>query len=183
MFLLAILLVGFAGLHLLPAIPRLRNLAKRNFGKAYGPAYGIGSLMLLIGAIAAFRAAPVADVYDVPNWGKHSNFILTLFAFIFVGIFMFRGSWRNLVKYPMAVAVLLWAAGHVLANGDSRSLMFFGSFAVIALVQVFVHSRLEERAGHNMLSILFGIAAYGVFAQLHGALIGVPVFNIQGLSP
>jgi uncharacterized membrane protein len=85
--------------------------------------------------------------------------------------------------------VLLWATGHVLANGDSRSLMFFGGFAVIALVQVFVHSRLnefaptEERAGHNMLSILFGIAAYGVFAQLHGALIGVPVFNIQGLSP
>jgi uncharacterized membrane protein len=127
-------------------------------------------------------------VYTVPSWGRHANFLLTLVAFIFVGIFMFRGSWRNVVKYPMGLAVGLWAFGHLLANGDSRSVVLFGGFALIAALQVFCFSRLidrvpsEVRGGHNMLSVLFGIAAYAVMAQMHGALIGVPVFDLASMG-
>jgi uncharacterized membrane protein len=187
MTLLVLALLAFAVVHLVPAIPRAKAAAKASLGRAYGPVYGVASLLLLVAAIAAFRNADVEPLYDVPTWGAHANFGLTLLAFIFVGIFLFRGSWRNRLGYPMAIATVIWAAGHLLANGDTRTTVFFVGFAVIALLQAFLSSRLvdrvasEERGGHNLLSVLFGVALYGIMAQIHGAVIGVPVVTLVGL--
>jgi uncharacterized membrane protein len=44
-----------------------------------------------------------------------------------------RGIVR-VTRHPMMWAVALWAIVHVLANGDLASLLFFGSFAILALV-------------------------------------------------
>lgn len=44
-----------------------------------------------------------------------------------------RGIVR-VTRHPMMWAVALWAIVHVLANGDLASLIFFGTFAVLALV-------------------------------------------------
>jgi hypothetical protein len=64
------------------------------------------------------------------------------------------------------------------------SLVFFGGMIVVAIVQVllmrgnvpFVGS--EVRKGHNLFSVLVGVAIYAVFVQLHGVVIGVPVLNL-----
>lgn len=189
MFLLVLALVVFGVVHLIPAIPRAKAWATQQLGKSYGPVYGVLSLLLLIATIMAFRNATTSELYAVPSFGRYANFILSLIAFILIGVFMFRGSWRNSLKYPMGLAVVVWAVGHMLANGDSRSLVFFGGFTVIAVLQMFFASRLVERqvsevrGGHNLLSVLFGIAAYGVMAQIHGAVIGMPVVSIAGFTP
>lgn len=187
MVLLVLALLAFAFVHLIPAIPRAKANAKARFGKAYGPVYGMASLLLLVLALVAFRHAPSVDVYQPALWGAHANMLLTLIGFVFLGIFLFRGTWRNRLKYPMLMAVGFWALGHLLANGDGRSVVFFGGFAVIAGLQVFLSSRLvewvpsEHRNGHNLLSVLFGIAAYGVVAQLHSVIAGEPVFNLAAI--
>ncbi len=174
--------VCFALLHIAPAVPAAKSVLQSTLGKAYGPLYGIGSLALLIAMIWAFRGADRTELYDPPTWGRHANFILTLIAFICIGIFVFRGSWRNDLRFPMALAVWFWGTGHLLANGDSASIILFAGLMTAATVQVLLASgRNHEtvvRQGHNLLSVLAGIAMYGVFAQLHGVLIGVPVLTL-----
>ncbi len=185
MTLLASLLLLFGIIHINPAMPAWKAHAVKTFGKAYGPIYGVLTLVLFAAVIWAFRQAETVPLYDPPNWGRHANFGFTLLAFMCVGIFAFRGSWRNTLKYPMAMAVSLWSFGHLLANGDQRSLLMFGGFAVIAILfavlknanGVFVPS--EVRQGHNLISILGGLALYGIAAQLHYVIAGVPLVTLQ----
>ncbi|MBL8791319.1 MAG: hypothetical protein JNM45_12545 [Rhizobiales bacterium] len=188
MFLLVVLLILFTAVHVIPAIPRARAAARSALGRAYGAVYGTASLVLLVACIWAMRNAGGDNLYDPPLWGRHANFLLTLIAFIFVGIFLARGSWRNTLRYPMAIAVMFWALGHLLANGEARTVIFIAGLAFAALLHAFLASRLTvrepgvERQGHNFMSVLFGVALYALMAQLHGVVVGVPVIDLASFS-
>jgi uncharacterized membrane protein len=185
MLILVSILLLFAIIHINPAMPNWKAHATKTFGKAYGPIYGILSLLLFAGVMWAYRQADVVAVYEPPSWGRHANFGFTLLAFLCVGIFAFRGSWRNTLKYPMAVAVTLWAFGHLLANGDLRSIVMFGGIATSAIVFALLknanglYAASEVRQGHNLLSLLAGLALYGIAAQLHTVIAGVPLITLQ----
>jgi uncharacterized membrane protein len=185
MTLLASLLFLFGIIHINPAMPAWKAHAVKTFGKAYGPIYGILTLLLFAAAIWAFRQAEPGYIYEAPSWGRYANFGMTLLGFLCIGIFAFRGSWRNKLKYPMAIGVSLWAVGHLMANGDQRSFLFFGGLGFIAILFAvlkndnvpFVPS--EVREGHNPMSLLGGVALYGIAAQLHYAVAGVPLVTLQ----
>lgn len=184
MSLLLISLVFFGVLHLIPVVPQAKAALVGALGKAYGPVFGIATLVALVLVFWTFRGAERTAIYDPPEWGRHANFLLTLIAFIFFGIFAFRGSWRNIIKYPLFFGFSFWGVGHLLANGDSATRLFVVGLVAIAAVHVVFKRRAgpfvptEVRNGHNLLSVLFGIAFYGVFVQLHGVIIGVPVVSL-----
>ncbi len=185
MTLLALFIFLFGVVHLNPAILQWRDHAKQTFGKAYGPVYGVVSLLLLTGCLWAFRAADVSALYEPPSWGRHANFALTLVGFIFIGIFLFRGSWRNSLKYPMALGISLWALGHLIANGDTRTTVLFGGLGLFAILHAMLKARSgpfmpsEVRNGHNLMSVLAGVALYALAAQLHVIIAGVPVVTLH----
>lgn len=185
MILLAFGVLFTALLHLVAAIPALKARLKAAVGeRAYGPVFGIASLVGIAIIVLGWRASDVVFVYDPPEWGRHANYLLTLIAFICLGIFIFRGSLRQTLRFPMAFAAIFWATGHLLANGDLASIILFGGFLAYALAHLAiglangVRPSPEVRAGHNLLSVLIGIALYGVMVQIHGAVIGVPVFQL-----
>jgi hypothetical protein len=97
------------------------------------------------------------------------------------GVFLLRGSWRQRLRFPMGLAVIFWAAGHLFANGDRRSLILFGGLLAYAVAHIAiglaqgVRPSPDVRQGHDLLSLLTGAALYGVMTQLHPVLIGVPV--------
>ncbi len=177
-------LVLFGIIHIVPALPAAKVSLKAQLGKAYGPVYGIASLVALGLIIYAFRGADRPELYGPPSWGRHANFGFSLLAFICIGIFIFRGSWRNALKYPMTIAVALWGVGHLLANGDGATVTLVSGLMIAALVHfVLLRSNVpyvptDERGGHNMMSVLGGIALYGVMTQLHGVIIGMPVLTL-----
>lgn len=185
MAMLAILLFAFGLVHVVPSLPGVKSRLLAMFGKTYGAAYGIVSTLLLVGIIWSFRVADATPLYDPPDWGRFANFGLSLLGFICFGIFLFRGSWRNVLRYPMAIGVVLWATGHLLANGDDRTTLLFAGLAGFAVLHAvfkasagpFVPS--DERAGHNLLSVLGGIAIYGVMTQLHYAVTGMPLVQLN----
>jgi uncharacterized membrane protein len=183
MILLFLILLLFAAAHIVPMVPAVRAGLKAQLGRGFGPVYGILSLLLLIALVWAFRAADREVWYDPPSWGRHANYLFTLIGFIFVGIFLFRGSWRTTLRVPVTLGVLFWAAGHLLANGDNTTTLMFGGLAVVALIQAgIIAQRPREptpvRDGHNMLSILAGLALYALATQLHAVMVGVPVFQL-----
>ncbi len=182
---LAALLVVFGVVHINPAIPSWKVHAVQTFGKAYGPIYGVLTLLLFVAVIWAFRQAEPGFIYEPPTWGRIANFGLTLLGFICIGIFVFRGSWRNKLKYPMAIGIVFWATGHFAANGEQRSVLLFGGLAAIAILFAVLKNHYglfapsEERQGHNVVSVLGGVALYGIAAQLHHVVAGVPLVTLQ----
>jgi uncharacterized membrane protein len=183
-------LLGFGVLllsvqHLVAAAPAMKARLKAAVGdKAYGPVFGVASLLGILIIVLGWRAAGIVPLYDPPAWGRHANFGLTLIAFIFLGMFLFRGSWRQTLRFPMAFAVIFWSVGHLLANGDMRGVILFGGLLAYAVLHIVigtangVRPSAEVRSGHNLLGVLGGVALYGIAAQLHGALIGVPVIQL-----
>lgn len=185
MILLAFGVLFTALMHLVAAVPSLKARLKQKVGeRAYGPLFGLASLFGIVLIVLGWRASGFVPVYDPPEWGRHANFGLTLIAFICVGIFIFRGSLRQKLRFPLAIGTVFWAVGHLLANGDLASIILFGGLLAYAIAHIVigtmngVRPSPEVRAGHDLVSVLIGIALYGVMAQLHGAVIGVPVFQL-----
>jgi uncharacterized membrane protein len=182
MSLLAFGILLFTALHMVAVLPGL----KAGVGeRLYSPVYGALSLGSLAVIILGWRVSSFVAVYDPPSWGWLANYGFTFLAFLCLGIFLFRGSLRQRLRFPMALAVMLWGTGHLLANGDAASLLLFGGFIVSGLLMLLagiannVRPTAEVRAGHDGLSLLAGAALYALMTQLHAALIGVPIFNLS----
>ena len=185
MILLAFGVLATSLMHLVAAIPPSKARLKAAVGeRAYGPVFGIASLIGIAIIVMGWRMSSFVPVYDAPEWGRHANYLLTLIAFICLGIFIFRGSLRQKLRFPMAWASIFWAVGHLLANGDLASIILFGGFFAYALAHIAigtangVRPSPEVRGGHDLVSVLIGIALYGIMTQLHGALFGVHVFQL-----
>ena len=76
---------------------------------------------------------------------------------------------------------LLWAATHLLTNGDSRSLVLFGSFAVWALLEIILCNRRDgprselpaASARFDLIAVVIGGLAWAVLGHFHLKLFGV----------
>ncbi len=182
MILLALGVTAMAALHLIAAVPAWKQRVKARTGeRLYGPLFGLASLAALAVIVAGWRLAAVAPLYDPPAWGRIANFLLTFVGFLLFGVFLFRGRLRQTLRFPMGLAVMFWATGHLLANGDQASLVLFGGLLVYAAAHIGiglaqgVRPSPDVRQGHDPLALLAGAALYGVMTQLHPVLIGVPV--------
>ncbi len=185
MILLALGVIAMAGLHLVAAVPAWKQRVKANTGeRLYGPLFGLASLAALAVIVAGWRLAAFVPVYEPPAWGRIANYLLTFAGFLSFGVFLFRGKLRQRLRFPMGLAVVFWAAGHLLANGDLRSLILFGGLFIYAAAHIGigvtqgVRPSPDVRQGHDLLALLAGAALYGVMTQLHPVLIGVPIFTL-----
>jgi uncharacterized membrane protein len=99
-----------------------------------------------------------------------------------------RGRIYTRLKHPMLAGIKLWAAAHLLANGDLGSIILFGSFLGWA---VFDRISLKHRAdsgappipvggpSNDLIAVAVGIVAYLALAfAFHPVVIGVPVFGV-----
>lgn len=186
MIILAAGVLLFVLLHGVAAVPRCKSHIKSRTGERwYGPVFGLASVLAIAVIVLGWRSSYFVSVYDPPEWGWYVNYALTFIGFLCVGIFLFRGSYRQRLRFPMGIATVFWAAGHLFANGDLASLILFGGLLAgnVAHMAVAVANGIrptsEVRVGHNGLSLIFGAALYGIMTQLHPVLIGVPIFAIS----
>ena len=185
MIVLALGIVLFTVVHLIPALPTVKARIKTRIGEgAYGPIYGLASIVALALIVFGWRAAPFVALYDPAHWGRYMNFGLTFLGFLCLGIFLFRGSLRQTLRFPMGIAVLLWGTGHLFANGDAAGLLLFGGFMVYAVLHIGlglaqdVRPSPEVRGGHDLMSLMAGLALYGVMTQAHPLLTGHPILRL-----
>ena len=186
MIILAAGVLLFALLHGVAAVPRYKSYVRSRTGERwYGPGFGLASLIAVAVIVLGWRSSSFAAVYEPPLWGWYVNYVLTFIGFLCLGIFLFRGSLRQRLRFPMGIATVFWAAGHLFANGDLASLILFGGLLLgsVAHMAVAMSNGIrpspEVRLGHDVLSFIFGAALYGIMTQLHPALIGVPIFAVS----
>ena len=93
---------------------------------------------------------------------------------------------KQYIRHPMLTAVVVWGLGHLLANGDIRSVILFGGMVAWAIVSLFTISRAEgawvkpaEVAGAKREGILLGITVvvYLVLFMSHRWFAGVAIIG------
>lgn len=191
---LGVMILGlalFLGIHTLPSQRPLRARAIAMLGEGgYKVGYALVSILgiaLIAWGFGHYRATDWIDVWSPPKALKHITVALMLPAVIMVVAAFIRGHIYTALKHPMLAGVKLWAAAHLLANGDLGSIILFGSFLGWA---VFDRTSLKQRKdagapaipvggwGNDMIAVVVGIVAYLALAfAFHPVVIGVPVIG------
>jgi uncharacterized membrane protein len=185
-------LVLFLGVHMVPSQAELRA---RMIGAVGEGGYRIGyalvslaGLALIIWGFAHYRAAGLWPVWTPPRAFKHIAIALMLPAVILVVASFIRGRIYTTLKHPMLAGIKLWAAAHLIANGDLGAIILFGSFLGWA---VFDRISLKYRPGaggppipvggpgNDLIAVAVGIVVYLALAfAFHPVVIGVPVVGV-----
>ena len=148
MTMLVIATVAFLATHFVTSTPLRPALVNAMGEWPYRGVYSLVAFVTLGWMVWAYSGAPRELLW---NPVREIPFALMPFAFILIAC----GYWRNptmvgadkllksedpargmirITRHPIMWGIMLWAAAHILARGDLKSLVFFGSFLVVALV-------------------------------------------------
>ena len=184
-------LVVFLGAHTLTTQRELRariigSLGEGTYKIVYSLVSGVG-LALIVWGFARYRATGWIDLWYPPVAMKHITVALMLPAVILVVASYIRGRIYTALKHPMLVGIKLWAAAHLLANGDLGSIILFGSFLAWAVFDRISLKRRKDAGGppipvggatNDLIAIAVGVVAYLALAfAFHPVVIGVPVMG------
>ena len=196
--------------HMVPAVAPLRRALVSLLGRrTYIVGFSLISLGLLGWVGVAYFEAPYVELWAQEPWMRWAPVVLMAPACIFlVAVFThpnplsvalrsqpFDPSRPGIVavtRHPLLWALVLWASGHAVVNGDAASLIVFGLFAVLGAGGVFKAGRgglgaarggdvvfaLWRRVGrvHQVRLERVGLGYAGWCAgALRGAVVGAPV--------
>ena len=184
-------LVVFFSAHTLTTQRELRaqwvaSMGEGGYKIGYSVVSAIG-LALIVWGFARYRANGWIDVWYPPVFLKHITAVLMLPAVILVVASYIRGRIYTTLKHPMLTGIKLWAAAHLLANGDLGSIILFGSFLGWAVFDRISLKHRTDAGGppipvggptNDLIAVAVGVIAYLALAfAFHPAVIGVPVFG------
>jgi len=175
----------FIGAHLLPAVPALRNavtvrLTEQRYKGLFSLVSAIGIVLIVVGYGRAPREpqlfAPSATAIAV------APFAVTVALVLFAAANM-PTHIRRTLRHPMLLGLLVWATVHLLANGELRATVLFGSFVGYALVDLasalYRHAvkPVVPQAKFDVIAIGAGVVIALAFMTFHRSLFGVPVVS------
>ena len=185
----------FVLLHLLVSGTRLRGALVSGIGEgAYMGLFSLASLGGIVWlAIAYGHAKGVGETYwDLGRGARDAQLVVQLIAFLLIvpGLAtrnptsvkqegalerpdVVSGMLR-ITRHPFLWGVAIWAAGHLLANGDMPSILLFGSLLALAVLGTFSIDAKRKRA--------LGAAWDGFAAQTSNLPFGAIVSGRQKLS-
>lgn len=185
-------LILFFGVHTLTTQRDLRARFIASMGeggyKIFYALVSLAGLALIAWGFAEYRATGWIDVWNPPKAFKHITLALMLPAVILVVASYLRGRIYTTLKHPMLAGIKLWAAAHLLANGDLGSIVLFGSFLAWAVFDRISLKHRPDAGGppipvggpvNDLLAVGVGVVAYLALAfAFHPVVIGVPVVGV-----
>ncbi len=179
-------IVVWCGIHLMPSVaPPLRQRLIAAIGP--NPYRGIFALLILISTaciVIGWRSAPIAAAYYPRGWGRTAAIPLVFLAFLLFAASPLKTNVKRYIRHPQLTGVVVWAVAHLLSNGESRSLVLFGSFGVWALLEIILISRREgawerpppEAFTAELKPLLAGTLAFVAFFMLHPYIFGISLW-------
>ncbi len=157
-------------------------------GAQYGESRVRGAVSILLFAslammIIGYRGAEIVDVWYPPPFLTHLNNLMMLIAVGLYGASHSKGNAKRYVRHPMLLGTVVWAAAHLLVNGDLASLILFGGMLAWAALSI---QLINKRDGEwvkpepaprkkDFILVAITLVVFGVFAGIHG-LIGPSPF-------
>lgn len=179
----------FAATHLFSMLlPGQRDALKARMGE--GPYKGVYSLVSLVGVALiiwgfwSLSSDPATSsiVYEPAPWARHVTMLLVLLGFISLSGFHGKGYVKHWLRNPFSVGIVLWSVGHLLANGMLQDVLLFGTFLVLAALDIILSMARGKRPGHepqirsDMTAVVSGVVLYAVFLfGVHPYIFNVPI--------
>jgi len=184
MTLLLLGIVSFAILHFIPFWGRnVRAGAVGVIGEMpYKGLYALATLGSFVMMVMGWKSAEVLPVYDAPLWGMHVTPLFVLAGFILFVASNAPTNIKRIVRHPQLMGVALWGIGHLLSNGENRSLLLFAGMTIFCFVAMIGSNQRDgewvkiEKVGlsKDIITVLIGVALYAAFMYFHEWIIGVP---------
>ncbi len=182
---LAIGVLLWSVVHFIPAIAvdLKKNMVNR-FGEY--PYKGIFTLIMVIAIyliISGWKAAvPEASELDFtpPEWSVHAAGLLVLVGFILFMAPYPPNNFKRVMRHPQLIGMAFWGVGHLLSNGEPRSVLLFGGLTAWALIEMLLINRRDGEwtrpakvSGKKDLTlVLFSVLMYMVFLYTHHLIFG-----------
>jgi uncharacterized membrane protein len=204
--------IGVSGTALRDAF--VARLGERRFAIAFS----LASVVAIFLLVMAYNRAETTFLWAAPTWLRWLLALIMLPAFV-----LFMASHRRnptamgnkglgeeprgiqrVTRHPMLMSFAIWAFVHVVGNGDTASLIFFGAFLVTAVAGMpSIDAKLAKRhgaawerfaaatsiipfaaiaAGRNRLALaeigwmppVIGLVLWAALLHFHRAVFGVP---------
>lgn len=181
-------LILFTGTHLILALaPQALDAQRSRLGE--GPVKGLIALPSLAGIVLivlGWRGALPYLVYTPPAPLQSVGLLL-----IAIGIYLFvvanrPSALKRVLRHPQLTGLVLWCAGHLLLNGDNRSVLLFGALGAWAVLEILLINA-RDGAGErpvapplktDLITAVIAVIAYLVLVGVHPWLAGVPVVTL-----
>ena len=170
-------------MHFLPALDA--GFRKSLIGKlGENPYKGIFSLLMALSiylVISGWKATTPELLYQPPVWGRHATSLLMLFGFILFFAPYPKNNIKRFLRHPQLTGLVCWGAGHLLSNGEARSVILFGGLAAWSVIEILLLNRRDgPRTMPDSVPIkndiglfILGIAVYAIVLFNHQWLFGV----------
>ncbi len=171
--------------HLIPSAGApLRSATVGRLGEnAYKGLFSLAIALSLVMIILGWRGTTPSYLYTLPGFVKHLAMALLVIAFLLFGAARQPTRIKRMIRHPQLTAVTVWAAAHLLLNGDSRALVLFGWLGFWAILEMVCINR-RDGAWHKppapswgveLRSALISLAVMVLIVVLHPYIAGVPV--------
>lgn len=178
-------LILFIGAHSFRVLaPAARFALVQRLGKqAYKGVYSLvalAGLVLIAWGFSKTSSAP--EFLYVPFFGlRHLNELLMLIALVLaVASGMPNSHIARGLRFPLALATILWAVGHLIVNGEVGTTVLFATFLVWAIADLISQSRRPRKLlrppswRFDAIAVVVGLALYAVLVLwAHVRLFGV----------
>jgi uncharacterized membrane protein len=150
MTLLVIAALVWIGVHVGLSGTQLRDVLVARIGEtAFRGVFSLLSIAAIVFLVRAWSTAPTELLWFAPGWLRWILALAMLVAFLLFVASLSRPNptmvgpaegqaspprgMTRVTRHPMLWSFAIWAAVHVIGNGDSASIIFFGAFLVVAL--------------------------------------------------
>ncbi len=185
MTVLVIAALVWIGIHIGIAGTGVRDaIAARTGEAAFRVLFSLLSIATIVFLVGAWSTAATAPLWYAPIWLRWVLVAVMLVAFV---LFVASVSGSNptmiggetamtqsprgmqrITRHPMLWSFALWAVVHIVGNGDTAAVVFFGAFLVTALAGMpSIDAKLARRdpAAWQALSAATSIVPFGAIAQ------------------
>ena len=185
MALLVLGLILWIVAHLFPAVAaykRKKVMLKMGVGP-YKASFAVVIIISIALMVFGWRSIEPVQLYSLPQWVNYLTLLLVLFTFILFVAAQVKTNIKRVLRHPQLTGLMLWSIGHLLANGDSRSLVLFLGLLIWAKIQINSTNKrdgkreLPDRVSlkNDILTVIGGVAVFCVFIFAHPYITGISI--------
>jgi uncharacterized membrane protein len=173
-------------IHFIPAVAVefRKSLIEKIGEKPYKGVFALLMVVALYLIIAGWKSTIPVNLFQPPLWGRHATSLLVLIGFILFLAPYHSTNLKRFLRHPQLAGVMIWGVAHLLANGESRSIVLFGGLAVWAFIEVILLNRRDGTwtkpdpvpVKKDIILAVAGLVFYLVLAMSHQWLFGFSPF-------
>ncbi len=143
-----LLISGLLVWSLVHFIPTLLMQKKEDFianygNKKYRIIFSLIVVFSIILMVFGWKGMAPSYIYTPLAVSRHITMLLMLFAWVLFLSSKQQTKIKRFIRHPQLASVLLWSTAHLLANGDSRSLLLFFGLGFWAVIEMFLINKRE----------------------------------------